>query len=836
MKINQYRDICLIDTSLRSYQQTAKENIFAEWDEYTSVMLQMPTGTGKTRLFTSIIKDINSFSLLRKEPVKILVIAHRTELIDQIDKSLSSYSIAHGVIAGGYERNFKMPVQVASIQTITNKYNFEKAKDLKVQFVIIDEAHHSMAKTYQMLWDLYPTAKFLGVTATPWRMSGSGFLSVFNKLILTKPIKDFINEGWLAIYKYYSLGKNTFVQNTIDSINEFDIEGDYKISALEREIDISKIRAKLLDSYLKYAQGKKGIIYSISRAHSKHICEDFQKKGLNIVDIDSETPLKKRKEYVENFRRGLIDIIVNVDIFSEGFDCPDIEFIQMARPTRSLAKYLQQVGRGLRTTESKQACIILDNVGLYNRFGLPDANRHWLKHFNGNNEEEPCVIIEDNDGELTREKDFSEGDEEMVLVQDLVLKDNDYILTANADSFISSLYEWIITENNNLIINTCTYIAVNKSQETKLYLTYISRALEKPISAPHFINFIACVLNIESQLFLRSIAVANKNVYGKLDEKAINTLNAIVPVIIKTAKKQKHALEILIDYKEYISIDTKKFLYRIGEGISSYEALDYLCEILNMGIKKRLSYLIKISTNQALYLLISDIKKYVSSSMGESKYVKLETIKYCCEELEKQTEECKFVAHILRERYIEKKFNQEHNKILKSNYDDFVSSLRMTIYNEIAVDVKNSIIGTVVRAQIASELKYHYQFTYNNTYEGFRIIVPKDLCKRTYSVENKDCTLIHVKGFLNRKTNFFYGTEKSATLSDIRSYNILEVGDEVELRFKIKDKRLNVQVIGYNMIIGKLKFIPQNFNYKIKHKAVVSKIENLVLYEFKIID
>ena len=125
-------------------------------------MFQMPTGTGKTRLFTSIIRDINDYSKLRREPVKILIIAHRTELIDQIDESLTKYRIPHNVIAGGRERNYKFPVNVASIQTITHPNNLKDAKRLNVQFVIIDEAHHALASQYKKLWNLISRLEEIG--------------------------------------------------------------------------------------------------------------------------------------------------------------------------------------------------------------------------------------------------------------------------------------------------------------------------------------------------------------------------------------------------------------------------------------------------------------------------------------------------------------------------------------------------------------------------------------------------------------------------------------------------------------------------------------------------
>ena len=418
MIINRYSDINKTDSTLRPYQQKAKREIFEAWDEVDNVMFQMPTGTGKTRLFTSIIRDINDYSLRQRKAVKILIIAHRTELIKQIDKSLRKYEVAHNIIAGGKEKNYKFPVNIASIQTITHPSNLRDAKKLNVQFVIIDEAHHALAASYRKLWDMYPDAKRLGVTATPWRMNHQSFTDLFDKLVLSMPIKDFIKQGFLSPYKYYSLKNDSDIQKTIDDI-ELDKFGEFKESSMEEKMDIGSIRAQLLDSYLSLAEGKKGIIYAINIVHARHICKEYEEAGYRAVSIDSKTPAKQREELVEKFRKNEIDIIVNVDIFSEGFDCPDIEFIQLARPTRSLVKYLQQVGRGLRPTANKQNCIILDNVGMYSRFGLPDARRHWRHHFLGKKvDEAPQKTISKGTGK-TRYVDLSEGTEDMELIQDI---------------------------------------------------------------------------------------------------------------------------------------------------------------------------------------------------------------------------------------------------------------------------------------------------------------------------------------------------------------------------------------------------------------------------------
>ena len=418
-----YNEFCQKDITLRDYQQLAKEEIFSKWNRVDNILYQMPTGTGKTRLFTSIIRDISIWGLRHNINYRILIIAHRSELIEQSSRSLDKYRIKHGVLAGTMKdkRDLTQVIQVASIQTITHPANQCLIDDLKFDFIIIDEAHHAVANSYQKLWDYCPDAKKLGVTATPWRMNNSGFAQIFDAYIPSMSIKDFIQKGWLATYQYYSIPTSSELVKSIESIREFDIEGDYKNSALVEVCDTSKIRAQLYDSYEKNVLGKKGIIYSISREHSEHICLQYRSRGVAIENIDSKTPAKVREKVIQAFRNGEIDIIVNVDIFSEGFDCPNIEFIQLARPTKSLVKYIQQVGRGLRKNGDKK-CIILDNVGMYSRFGLPDEERDWESFFYGEEIETTSTKgYSRNNGSLREyvETDLSEGNEEMILIQDL---------------------------------------------------------------------------------------------------------------------------------------------------------------------------------------------------------------------------------------------------------------------------------------------------------------------------------------------------------------------------------------------------------------------------------
>lgn len=416
-----YNEFYQKDITLRDYQQLAKQMIFSKWNAVDNILYQMPTGTGKTRLFTSIIRDISVWGLRRNINYRILIIAHRSELIEQSSRSLDKYHIRHGILAGTMKdkRDLTQAIQVASIQTITHPSNRCLLEDLQFDFIIIDEAHHAVANSYQKLWEYCPDSKKLGVTATPWRMNNSGFAKIFDTYIPSMSIKDFISKGWLATYQYYSIPTNSEIIKSIESIREFDIDGDYKNSALVEVFDTTKIRAQLYNSYAKNAYGKKGIIYSISREHSEHICAQYRSHNISIENIDSKTPSKTREDIIKAFKNGDIDIIVNVDIFSEGFDCPDIEFIQLARPTKSLVKYIQQVGRGLRKNGTKQ-CIILDNVGMYSRFGLPDEDRDWEAHFYGNEIDKTPSKRQAHGPLITKdyqETDLSEGNEEMVLIQ-----------------------------------------------------------------------------------------------------------------------------------------------------------------------------------------------------------------------------------------------------------------------------------------------------------------------------------------------------------------------------------------------------------------------------------
>ena len=408
---------------------------------------------------------------------------------------------------------FNVPIKAVSIQWLSKHYDeIEEEPGM----IVIDEAHHALAKTYKGMWDRFPKAKFLGLTATPCRLNGKGFTDLFDVLVQSWSVPEFISKGRLATYDFVSIKSDGVTQRLIDSLQKRGADGDYQNKEMDMLLNKKPSIERLYRSLEEFGKDRKGIVYAINISHANAIAEFYREHGIAAVAIDSKTPSSLRKELIERFKSsntsqnfskitpslftlkegdfsnhpvplskegstfspspsssgsgdvtapprrseplrskdggpskvspdclsagaskevskvssdclsagaskkvsmvssdclsagalkvspncagwdrlgatclwaadGLapIQVLVNVDIFSEGFDCPDVEFVQLARPTLSLAKYLQMVGRGLRVARGKKNCVIIDNVGLYRVFGLPSQVWNWNAMFEG---------------------------------------------------------------------------------------------------------------------------------------------------------------------------------------------------------------------------------------------------------------------------------------------------------------------------------------------------------------------------------------------------------------------------------------------------------------------
>lgn len=368
--------------TLRSYQSDGIKKIFDAWRSgHRAVLYQQVTGTGKTVLFSHITKYGHDRDRC------ILICVHRRELIDQAVSHLQKHGIDAGIILSGKRTDYSKKVQVASIQTLCRREGPE------ANLIVIDECHHAKAKSYLELWGRYPDSKILGVTATPIRLDGKGFVDVFDVLIPSWQPKAFIDAGFLCPIKQ--------MVGAIPDVSKVKKrQGDYVSSALSRVMLDNSVMVELVKSYRKHADGKPMIVFAVNVDHSREIVSRYQQAGYTAAHVDAKTPKYTRSDILERFKAGDIQIISNVEIITEGFDSPTVEVIQLARPTKSLALYLQMVGRGMRPAPGKAFGLVLDNAGLWLEHGLAVIDRYWSLGDEDTTpiRKEPKLMIFDDDG------------------------------------------------------------------------------------------------------------------------------------------------------------------------------------------------------------------------------------------------------------------------------------------------------------------------------------------------------------------------------------------------------------------------------------------------------
>lgn len=356
---------------LRPYQNDVVEQLRKAWREgYKAPCIVLPCGGGKSCILAEMARRTT------QNGKRVLFLVHRKELVEQIIGTFCRW---------GVDMRYcdVMMVQTATRRCAVSAKEAARtppdqadtgatrrcAKLHRPDLIMTDENHHSLATSYRNIYEHFPDVPRVGVTATPVRLNGDGLGDVNDKLIIGVSAKWLIENNCLAPYDYYA-------PNVADLTGLHTKMGEYVTTDIEKAMIKKAVFGDVISYYTRLAGGKKAICYCASIKHSEAMAKSFCENGIPAAHIDGETPPAKRSEMIADFRSGKIQILCNVDLISEGFDVPDCECAILLRPTQSLTLYIQQSMRCMRYRSGKRA-VIIDHVGNYARFGLPDDDREW---------------------------------------------------------------------------------------------------------------------------------------------------------------------------------------------------------------------------------------------------------------------------------------------------------------------------------------------------------------------------------------------------------------------------------------------------------------------------
>ena len=373
---------------LRPDQQQLKQGIYAGWNAgHRNMLAQAATGFGKSVVVSDIALDINSANMRQA------IIAHRNELVAQMSHHIAQRDIPHRIIgsaetikqiAASHRREYGMVYvhptahcSVAGIDTLNARADALVDWAKQQEYWTIDEAHHVLrANKWGRGVAMFPNARGLGVTGTPSRPDGQGlgadYDGVFHDMVLGPQMRWLIDNGALSDYEIVCPASDLQIDD--DAITD---GGDFSPKKLKAASQKSRIVGDVVSNYARYALFKRAICFATDVETATKIADQFNAAGIRAAAVSAKTPTNVREKYINEFKSGKIYVLINVDLFDEGFDVPACECVIMARPTASLVKYLQMFGRALRVLAGKLYGLIIDHVSNVVRHGLPDKSRHW---------------------------------------------------------------------------------------------------------------------------------------------------------------------------------------------------------------------------------------------------------------------------------------------------------------------------------------------------------------------------------------------------------------------------------------------------------------------------
>ena len=351
---------------LRPYQRDVIERVWASFEAgQRRVLLVAPTASGKTVIAGELIRDAVGRGM------RILFLDHRRELTSQASRKIHAVGVDHGIIQAGFQPRPGERVQVAAVQTLHARAVRSSAMEMPpADVILVDEGHHIRARTYRRILEAYPNAIIIGLTATPCRGDGRGLGNVFDMLVESASVAELTALGFLVSSRIYA--------PTRPDLSGIKTQhGDYHEGQLAERVDTAKLVGDIVEHWHRLAERRRAVVFATGVAHSVHLRDEFRRSGVMAEHIDGSTPIEERDAILARLAAGTVEVVCNAMVLTEGWDCPEVACLVLARPTKSLGLYRQMVGRVLRPAPGKVDALILDHAGAVFAHGFPDDPIKW---------------------------------------------------------------------------------------------------------------------------------------------------------------------------------------------------------------------------------------------------------------------------------------------------------------------------------------------------------------------------------------------------------------------------------------------------------------------------